>query len=72
MGSKEQVAMAYEATNNAGSPENPQHNKATQRSAFADHALLAFYIFVIAISMSGWLWFLGYLSWGLLSWVMPH
>jgi hypothetical protein len=64
--------MAYEATNKAGGPQNREQNNATQRSAFADHAVLIFYIFVIAVSMGGWLWFLGYLSWGLLSWALPH
>jgi hypothetical protein len=36
-----------------------------------DHALLTFYIVVVAVSMGGWLWFLGSVSWRLASWAMP-
>ena len=64
--------MAYEAMNKAGGPENREQNKATKRSAFADHALRIIYIVVIVVSMGGWLWLLGDLSWRVLSWAAPR
>jgi hypothetical protein len=64
--------MAYEAMNTAGDPENPERNKAAPRSSFQGHALLIFYIVVIAVSMGGWLWFLGSLCFKFISWAVLH
>jgi hypothetical protein len=64
--------MAYEAVNKAGGPESREQNNAAPGPAFQDHALLIFYVVAIAISMGGWLWFLAYLSWGLLGWAALH
>jgi hypothetical protein len=33
------------------------------RTTFEDRALLAFYAVVVGVAMSGWLWFLAWLSW---------
>jgi hypothetical protein len=52
-----------------GSEDGERDNKATPRSAFQDQALLLFYFVIIAVSMGGWLWFLGYLSWNIVNWV---
>ncbi len=60
----------YETTNKARRAEILDQDKAAPRSLFQDRALLMFYIVVIAISMGGWLWFLGSLSWRLADWVM--
>jgi hypothetical protein len=60
--------MAYEAMNRADGPENGEQNKAASRSAFQDHALPLFYFVIIAVSLGGWLWFLGYLFWGIVNW----
>jgi hypothetical protein len=43
--------------------------EAAPRSSFQDRALLMFYILVVAVSMGGWLWFLGSLSWRVAGWV---
>ena len=59
---------AYEAMSTTGEPEKREPDKAAPRSPFQDHALLIFYIVVIAVSMGGWLWFLGSLSFRLISW----
>jgi len=64
--------MVYEGMKTAGGPENGMQNKAALRSSFQDHALLLFYIVIIAVSMGGWLWLLGYLSWDIVSWVALH
>ena len=60
----------YETTNTAHRAEILDQGTAAPRSSFQDLALLAFYIVVIAISMGGWLWFLGSLSWRIASWAM--
>ena len=60
----------YEAMKTAGGPEIHDRDKAVPRSSLRDHALLTFYIAVIAVSMGGWLWFLGSVSWRLASWAM--
>ena len=60
----------YETTNVARKADVPDQDKGAPRSLFQDRALLMFYILIIAISMGGWLWFLGSLSWYLASWVM--
>jgi hypothetical protein len=51
-------------------PEIHDQDEAAPRSSLRDRALLAFYIVVIAVSMGGWLWFLGSVSWRLASWAM--
>jgi hypothetical protein len=53
----------------AGGSDDGERHKAAPRSAFQDHALLVFYFVIIAVSMGGWLWLLGYLSWNIVNWV---
>jgi hypothetical protein len=60
----------YHTTNTARKAEVLDQDKAAPRSSFQDLALLMFYIVVIAVSMGGWLWLLGSLSWSLAAWVM--
>jgi hypothetical protein len=62
--------MAYEVMDTARGPEIRDQDKAAPRSSLRDRALLMFYILVIAVSMGGWLWFLGSMSWRLASWVL--
>jgi hypothetical protein len=37
-------------------------------SPFNDRALILFYAVLIGIAMGGWLWFLGWLSWEIVTW----
>jgi hypothetical protein len=60
----------YQTTNTARKAEVLDQDKAAPQSSFQDLALLMFYIVVIAVSMGGWLWLLGSLSWSLAAWVM--
>ncbi len=60
----------YEAMKTARGPEIHHKDKAAPRSSLRDRALLVFYIVVIAVSMGGWFWFLGSVSWRLASWAM--
>lgn len=60
----------YEAMTTAQRPEIHDRNQAAPRSSLRDHALLTFYVVVVAVSMGGWLWFLGQMSWRLASWAM--
>jgi hypothetical protein len=62
--------MAYEAMNTAPRPEIRDQDKPAPRSTLRDHALLMLFILVVAVSMGGWLWFLGSLSWRLVVWAM--
>jgi hypothetical protein len=64
------VMTTYEAMKTARSPEIHDQDKARPRSSLRDHALLTFYIAVIVVSMGGWLWFLGSVSWRLASWII--
>jgi hypothetical protein len=60
----------YEAMTTAQGPEIRDPGDAAPRTSLSDHALLLFYIVVIAVSMGGWLWFLGSVSWRIAGWVM--
>ena len=53
--------MAYEASETLV-------EGAVVRSTFRDRALLTGYILAMTVAMSGWLWFLGSLSWRLIGW----
>jgi hypothetical protein len=53
--------MAYEASETLV-------EGAAVRSTFRDRALLTGYILAMTVAMSGWLWFLGSLSWRLIGW----
>ena len=56
--------MAYDSDMNTEGPKgNPD-----PRSSFQDHALLLFYVLLASIAMGGWLWFLGWMSWGIIVW----
>jgi hypothetical protein len=35
-----------------------------------DRAILLLYLVSIAVAMSGWLWFLAWISWTVISWVL--
>jgi uncharacterized membrane protein YccC len=41
-----------------------------RRSPFRDRALALFYAVVIGVAMGGWLWFLGWLMWDLVTWIV--
>jgi hypothetical protein len=67
-GIRKRAVMVYEVMNKAGGPENGEQNEMAARSAFRDLALPLCYFIIITVSMAGWLWFLGYLSWDIVSW----
>jgi hypothetical protein len=61
--------MAYRAMNKPSDLGSGKQNEVASRSAFQDRALPLFYFVIIIASMAGWFWFLGYLSWRIVSWV---
>jgi hypothetical protein len=63
-------AMAYEVMNTARRLEIRDQDNPAPRSTLRYRALLMLYILVTAVSMGGWLWFLGSLSWRLAVWAM--
>ena len=58
------------AMTTASRPEITDRDQAAPRSSLRDQALLTLYIVIVAVSMGGWLWFLGSASWRLASWAM--
>jgi hypothetical protein len=57
------AVMAYEALETLA-------EGAVVRSTLRDRALLAGYFLAMTVAMSGWLWFLGSLSWRLIGWAL--
>ena len=55
--------MAYEALETLAEGD-------VVRSTFRDRALLAGYFLAMTVAMSGWLWFLGSLSWRFIGWAL--
>jgi hypothetical protein len=51
-------------------PENPKANPNRRRLAIRDRALLLVYCLMAVVAMGGWLWFLGRLSWNILTWAV--
>jgi len=61
--------MAHAGTNKderLSAPENPNR----PRLAIRDHAVLPVYCLMAVVAMGGWLWFLGRLSWNILTWAV--
>jgi len=56
--------MAYNSDTNTDGPTVSPN----RRSSFQDRALLLSYVLLASIAMGGWLWFLGWMSWGIIAW----
>jgi hypothetical protein len=59
------------------SPDDPKLSKASpprdserRRSPFQDRALAVFYAIVIGVAICGWLWFLGWIMWKIVTWIV--
>jgi hypothetical protein len=65
--------MAHASTNkdeHLSVPKIPKTNPNRRRLAIRDRALLLVYCLMAVVAMGGWLWFLGRLSWNILTWAV--
>ena len=49
---------------------SPAPDPERRRSPFQDRALGLFYAVVIGVAMCGWLWFIGWLMWNIVTWIV--
>jgi hypothetical protein len=54
------------------STSSPVPDPDRHRSNFQDRALMLFYAVAIGVAMCGWLWFLGWLLWEIVSWIVSR